>query len=143
MDADWGCSRALILAFVLLWLLPLVPLVFYLLTLHRTLAACAPANRRMEPGAGVAAAHPASSALVWQFFVVLAVSGSLGAGVPRSAASPPSRTRAVVGPGHVRPVGLRRHPVPRPAGRCSASLVCWILYWVKIAGFRNLLVPVA
>jgi hypothetical protein len=136
-----GLLEILILAFILLWLLPLVPLVFYLLTLHRTLAACAPENRRMEPGLVWLQIIPVFGA-VWQFFVVLAVSGSLDAefrrrGIP--AEPNPGQSLGL-------PMCILSVCAIIPVLGLLAVLagaVCWILYWVRITGFKNQLVPAA
>lgn len=136
-----GMLELLILALFLLWLLPLVPLVFYLLTMHRTLAACAPANRRMEPALVWLQLIPVFN-LVWQFFVVLAVSGSLRREFAQRA--------LVTEPDAGQSLGLAMCILSVCGlipflGILAAlgSLVCWILYWLKIAGFKNRLVPVA
>ncbi|HVP14945.1 MAG TPA: hypothetical protein VMS88_05340, partial [Terriglobales bacterium] len=60
------------------WLVLLLPLILYLLTLQRALVACAVENRRMQPGLVWLQVIPIFG-LVWQFFVVSAISGSLGA----------------------------------------------------------------
>jgi hypothetical protein len=136
-----GLLEILILAFLFLWLLPLVPLVFYLLTLHRTLAACAAENRRMEPGLVWLQVIPVFG-LVWQFFVVLAVSGSLDAefrrrGIPSEPNPGQSLGLAMCvlsACGIVPFLGLLA---------VMAGCVCWILYWVRIAGLKQKLVPAA
>jgi hypothetical protein len=136
-----GLLELLVLSFALLWLLPLVPLVFYLLTLHRALSACAPANRRMEPALVWLQLIPGVH-LVWQFFVVLAVSGSLRREFAQRAV--PADPDAGQSLGLATCILSVCSLIPF-LGILAAlgSLVCWILYWVRIAGYRNQLVPAA
>jgi hypothetical protein len=133
-----GGLEALFVAMLFLWLLPVVPLVFYLLDARRALRACAPERRRMEPDLVWMQLVPLFG-LVWQFFVVLAVSGSLGAELRhRGIAAEPDPGQpyglamcALSACGVIPFVGLVTLP---------ASLVCMVLYWVRVRGAKNLLV---
>jgi hypothetical protein len=104
----------------------LVPKIFYLLTLQKALDRCSPASRAMSPGMVWLLLIPFFN-LVWQFFVVLNMSKSLGAefqrrGIPEE--PDPGQTIGLV--------------------MCASSLLCgpiylifWIIYWVKVAGFSS------
>jgi len=126
---------------VVLWLVLLLPLIFYLLTLQRALAACAVENRRMQPGLVWLQLVPLFG-MVWQFFVVLAVSGSLHAEFQR---------RGIVEePNPGQSIGLAMcilsvcGIIPFLGVLAAlAGIVCWILYWIKIAGLSAKLSPVA
>ena len=122
--------------FFLIWIAVLIlPTVFFILTQQRALSKCSPANQTMSPGLAWLQIIPLFG-FVWQFFVVSAVANSLGNEF---------RTRGMMEedkPGYG--VGLAmcitRICVIIPIlGFFSliASLVLWIVYWVKIAGFSQ------
>ena len=90
----------------------LVPAIFYLLTLQKTLNRCSPECRAMNPGMVWLMLIPLFN-VVWQFFVVIKIAKSLGAEFQKR--------------------GLAKDPNPGQ----TLGLVCWILYWVKIAGYSG------
>lgn len=108
--------------------------IFYLLTLHKCLSRVSPQNRAMAPGLVWLNLIPFVG-LVWNFFVVLNISKSLVA---------EGQTRGIdLGDGG-KTIGL----VMAILVACSliplinmltsiGSLVFWIMYWVKIAGYSN------
>ena len=119
----------------LLCLVLLIPAILYLLTLHRTLARCAPANRTMEPGMVWLTLIPLFG-LVWQFIVVLRMAESL---------AHEFRSRSLqVEPKPGQDLGLA-YCILSVCGiipfvgilTALAGLVCWIMYWVKIAGYSG------
>ena len=111
----------------------LVPLIFFLLTLQKALNRCSPENRAMAPAMVWLMLIPLFN-LVWQFFVVLNVAKSLGAEFQK---------RGIVDePEPGKKLGLIAcilgccGIIPLLGVLCSlAALVCYIIYWVKIAGF--------
>lgn len=113
----------------------LIPLIFYLLTLQKALNKCAPENRAMEPAMVWLMLIPCFS-IIWHFFVVINMSKSLAAEF---------RARGIVEepePGKV--IGLVMCGlacagiIPFIGGLFGLGyLVCWIIYWVKIAGFSK------
>jgi hypothetical protein len=118
-----------------------VPLAFYLLTLQRTLAACAEENRAMQPGLVWLQLIPLFG-LVWQFFVVGAISRSLAAefesrGMPPGA--DPVRTLGIA----TCVLTICSHVIFFIIPIHLTSLVCWILFWVRVAGQKARLVPLA
>jgi len=120
----------------------LLPLIFFCLTLQKCLKRCSPHNRMMSPGEVWLLLIPLFN-LVWQFVVVLRISSTLSKEF------------------HVR--NMQREPEPgKSIGLafcilyvCSlipflgiftslAGFICWIIYWVKIAGYSaEISVPVA
>ena len=102
----------------------LVPSIFYLLTLQKALNRCSPECRAMNPGMVWLMFIPLFN-LVWQFFVVLNMAKSLGAEFQkRGLAEDPNPGQTL---GLVMCIG---NLICGPVG-----LICWILYWVKIAGY--------
>jgi hypothetical protein len=113
-------------ALLIITAIMIVPMIFYLLTLHKALARCSPENRAMNPPMVWLLLIPLFN-LVWQFIVVLNVAKSLGAefrkrGIPEE--PEPGQTMGLI--------------------MCVSSLLCgpvylifWIIYWVKIAGFSG------
>lgn len=116
--------------FLLFWL---VVTIFFLLTLQKALSRVAPERRTMNPPMVWLSIIPFFN-VVWNFFVVLALSKSLDAeltarNIPHE--TEPGKTIGLVWagltaacliPGLSVLLGL---PV----------LILWIIYWVKIAGF--------
>lgn len=117
----------------------LVPTILFLIALQKALAACSPGSRRMPPSNVWLLFIPIFN-IVYQFIVVGAVSESLQA-----------------------EFRLRNMPLQGDAGKslgiawcvlglCGiipflgilaglASLICWILYWVRIAEHTRQLQP--
>jgi hypothetical protein len=123
----------------------LIPAIFFILTMQRALQRCAPENRTMTPGSTWLLLIPLFN-LVWDFILVSQMAASLEREF--------KQRNIPVEPLPGKNVGLAWCilticcivPV---LGIFSglAALVCWILYWVKIAGFSATLaappVPVA
>ena len=104
----------------------LIPLIFYCLTLQKALNRCSPECRAMNPPMVWLLLIPLFN-IVWQFIVVLNMAKSLGAEFQKRgiAADPnPGQTLGLV----MCVANLICGPV---------GLVCWIIYWVKIAGYSN------
>ena len=123
-----------------LFLIPLalVPGIFYTLTLQRALSRCAPESRAMEPALVWLLYIPVFN-LIWNFIVVSRISTSLRSEFQR---------RGITGLDTGRELGLAMCilaclgviPIVGVVA-AFAGLVCWILYWVKIAGLSGKLVP--
>ncbi len=113
----------------------LVVVIFYLLTLQRALTRCSPENRAMQPGMVWLSLIPCFN-LVWQFFIVINVAKSLGAefkkrGIPEEE-NP--------GQGIGLAMCILKVVSAIPYVGCVTgigALVCWIIYWVKIAGYSQ------
>jgi len=104
----------------------LVPFIFYLLTLQKALNRCSPECRAMSPGLVWLMFIPLFN-IVWHFLIVLNVAKSLGAEFQkRGIAEDPN-------PGQT--LGLVMCIANLICG--PVGFVCWILYWVKIAGYSG------
>jgi len=93
----------------------LIPAIFYCLTLQKALNRVSPENRAMQPGMVWLLFIPLFN-IVWNFFVVLNMAKSLGAEFKK-----------------------RNIPADAVINWFSgiATLVCWIMYWVKVSAFSN------
>jgi hypothetical protein len=125
-----ACSGALLL----------IPAIFYLITLQRALERCAPESRAMPPGQVWLLLIPLFN-VVWQFIVVNSIAVSLRnefarRRIPLAEGEPGKPIGFVLCIatviGIVPLVNILAGPV---------SLVCWILYWVKISGYSRMLLP--
>jgi hypothetical protein len=104
----------------------LVPMIFYLLTLQKALNRCSPECRAMNPGLVWLMLIPLFN-IVWQFFIVMNMAKSLAAEFQkRGIAEDPSPGQTL---GLVMCIG---NLICGPVG-----LICWIIYWVKIAGYSS------
>lgn len=125
------------LVFILLGIAAvLVPIVFYLLSMQRALTLAGPENRTLEPGMVWLMLIPLFG-MVWQFFVVLHVSRS----VKNWAAA---HGREVQDAGWN--IGLTAcilfccGIIPFLGTLTSlAGLICWIVFWVKVADFNKMM----
>jgi len=104
----------------------LVPFIFYCLTLQKALNRCSPECRAMSPGMVWLLFIPLFH-LVWQFIVVSNMAKSLAAEFrKRGIAEDPQPGQTL---GLVMCIG---NIICGPVG-----LICWIIYWVKIADYSN------
>ena len=113
----------------------LLPAIFYMLTLQKALDRCSPENQAMAPGMVWLMFIPLFG-LAWHFVIVLNLAKSLGAEF--------SKRRISAEPNPGRDLGL----VMCILGCCDliphlrlpfslGFIACWIVYWVKIAGFSS------
>jgi hypothetical protein len=111
----------------------LLPAIFYLLTLQKALNRCSPENRAMAPGMVWLMLVPLLN-LVWHFFVVINVAKSLGAEFQKRGMTEEPRPGQTIG--MVMCILACCGIIPLLGVLCSlGALVCWIIYWIKIAGF--------
>jgi hypothetical protein len=125
-----------ILVFALISLaIMLIPAIFYILTLQKALNKCAPENRAMQPAMVWLLLVPLVN-IVWSFFVVLNLAKSLGAEFQkRGIAEEPEPGKKL---GLIMCVLVCCGIIPLLGMLCSlGGLVCWIMYWLKIAGFSK------
>lgn len=121
-------------------LIALIIAVFFLLTLSRTLAAVKTENRQMEPGLVWLNLIPVFN-LFWMFYTVI----RLGDSVVKEAADRSldlgdgGKTLGIVY------AALVISSIIPVIGILTslAGLVVYVIYWVKIAGFKNQLVATA
>ncbi len=113
----------------------LIPFIFYLLTLQKAFKRCSPENRVMEPGMVWLMFIPLFN-LVWHFFIVLKLAESLGREFQkRGIAEEPQPGKGI---GLTMCILHCCGVIPLIGILCGlAGFVCWIIYWVKIAGFSK------
>jgi hypothetical protein len=113
----------------------LVPAIFYMLTLQKALNRCSPENRAMAPGLVWLMLIPVFD-FVWHFIIVLNLAKSLGAEFSkRGISEEPTPGKTL---GLVMCILACCGFIPLLGVPCSlGAFVCWIIYWVKIAGFSN------
>ena len=113
----------------------LIPLIFYCLTLQKALNRVSPENRAMQPGMVWLLLIPLFN-IVWNFFVVLNMAKSLGAEFKkRNIAEEPEPGKGI---GLTACILMCCTIIPVVGGLAGLGyLVCWIIYWVKIAGFSG------
>jgi hypothetical protein len=113
----------------------LLPLIFYLLTLQKALNRCSPENRAMAPGLVWLMLIPLFN-VIWHFFVVINVAKSLGAEFQKRGITEEPKPGQTIG--LVMCILAACGIIPFLGILCSlGALVCWIIYWVKIAGFSG------
>ncbi len=117
---------------LVVFLILMIPMIFYCLTLSKTLKRCSPESRAMRPGMVWLMLIPLVN-VVWHFFVVINMAKSLGAEFKkRNIAEDPQPGRTIgLATCILTCCGLI--PVVNMFSGI-ATLVCWIIYWVKIAG---------
>ena len=115
--------------------LAILPAIFYMLTLYRVLSRCAPESRAMEPGLVWLLLVPIFN-LIWHFVVVSKVATSLQREFQRRGVAEPVDTGRQLGLAMSILACLGIIPI---VGILSAlaAMICWILYWMKIAGLSG------
>jgi hypothetical protein len=110
-----------------------LPVIFYILTLVKALRRCSPETRRMRSGWVWLLLIPLLD-VVFHFFIVREVSGSLGAELRRR--DPNSYGNPGQGVGMATCILGVVAVVPFPPSAVPAAIagfICWIIYWSKIA----------
>jgi len=142
LAAGAGIASIFLIVALVVVAVMLLPMIFYLLTLQKTLNRCAPENRAMQPCMVWLMLIPLFN-LVWHFMVVINISKSLEAEFQkRGIAEEPEPGKKI---GMIMCILACCSIIPILGVLCSiGALVCWILYWVKVAGFSaKLALPVA
>jgi len=129
-----GIAASIMTVVSIVFAILLVPKIFYLLTLQKALNRCSPECRAMNPGMVWLMLIPLFH-IVWQFFVVLNMAKSLDAEFQKRGIAEDRSPGQTIG--LIMCIG---NLICGPVG-----LVCWIVYWVKIAGYSSKLAapPVA
>jgi hypothetical protein len=111
----------------------LIPMIFYILTLQKALNRCAPENQAMQPGMVWLLLIPCFG-IIWSFFVVINLAKSLGAEFQKRGLAEEPEPGKMLG---LIMCGLMvAAMIPFIGGLFGlGGLVCWILYWIKIAGY--------
>ncbi len=118
----------------------LIPAVFYLLTLQKALERCSAELRTMPPGQVWLLLIPFFN-VIWQFMVVNSIATSLRnefskRNIPLSEAEPGKSVGLALCISTVASIIPLLNLIAGPV-----SLVCWIIYWVKISGYSSMLIP--
>ncbi len=114
----------------------LIPVIFYLLTLQKTLKAVSPENRKMPPSNVWLVLIPFFG-LVWQFIIVNRIADSLKAEFEkRNIKVEEDRPGYSIGLAYCILYCCGIIPFLGILA-AIAGLVCWIIYWVKIADYKN------
>jgi hypothetical protein len=124
-------GTAALIAFVIM----LLPMVFYILTLQKAINKCAPENQAMQPAMTWLLLVPCFN-LIWHFFVVINMAKTLGAEFQkRGQVEDPAPGQTL---GLITCILYCCGFIPFLGIPCSlGALVCWIIYWVKIAEFSR------
>lgn len=136
-----GPVEGIILVFLPLLFAPLIallPIIFYLLTLKKALNKCSIENRTISPGSLWLYLIPVFN-LFWHFVIVINMASSLGNEFKKR------QIQADPTPG--KNLGLAMCilvvcSILPAIGLLSllAALICWVLYWIKIADYSKLLI---
>jgi heme/copper-type cytochrome/quinol oxidase subunit 2 len=116
--------------------------IFFILTLQKALNRCSPENRAMQPGMIWLMLIPLFN-IVWIFFVVINISKSLSAEfTKRGIASDPEPGKTL---GLAYAILAICSAIPLVGFLAGIGcLVCFIMYWVKIAGYsKQLELPIS
>jgi hypothetical protein len=135
LQAPAAALMLLPIMMMVIFAVALVPAIFFLLTLQNTLKAIAPQNRSMPPGQVWLSLIPIFN-IFWNFFVVGHMANSIQAELTQKGAAPTER------PAHSIGLAMCILPlcgwVPLLGGLAGlAAMVCWIIYWIKIAEFKR------
>jgi len=113
----------------------MIPLIFYCLTLQKALNRCSPESRAMQPGMVWLMLIPLFN-IIWHFLVVLNMAKSLGAEFKKRGMAEEDQPGKTIGLVACILACCGVIPVVNYFSGI-AFLVCWIIYWVKIAGFSG------
>jgi uncharacterized membrane protein YphA (DoxX/SURF4 family) len=116
----------------------IIPSIFYLITLQKTLEAVTPANRKMPPGQVWLLLIPLFN-YIWQFFTVSNIADSIKLECERLNI-PVSEERPTYNIGLTKNILSLCVFIPFFGGLASlAFIVCWIIYWVKVNEYKKLI----
>lgn len=136
MVGGLGVSEIIII-FIVLFLL-ILPRIFYLITLQKTLEKISPGNRAMSPTNVWLELIPFFN-LVWQFYNVVNISDSLKKEFEsRGIKIEDQRPGYSIG---IAFCVLSCCSVIPILGILTgiAGLICWIIFWVKVSNYKNML----
>jgi hypothetical protein len=125
--------------FVLVFIiLAIFPLVFYLLTLQRTLKEISPENRKMPPEQVWLSLIPLFG-IIWQYFIVSRLSDSLALELTKRNVYTEERRPAYnIGIAYCILISAVIIPYINILALLG-GLVCWVLFWLKVNDYRMLL----
>ena len=124
----------------------LIPFVFYLFTLQRTLEAIAIESRKMAPGHVWFLFIPFFN-IVWQFMMTARIADSIRdecirLQIPLSESRPTFALGLVMTILYIVSIPINNVSAAPMLGVLFslAALVCWIVYWVKVNNYRKLII---
>ena len=133
--SDTLVSMGIIIGALIVFAIFLIPTIFYILTLQKALNRCAPESRAMEPAMVWLLLVPCFN-VIWQFFVVINMSKSLAAEFQRRGITEEAEPGKKLG--LIMCILLCCSVIPFLGIACDVGyIVCWIMYWIKIAGFSK------
>lgn len=125
----------IVLAFIVL---AIFPLLYYLVTLQRTLKEISPENRKMPPEQVWLSIIPLFG-IIWQFFIVSRLSDSLALELSKRNVYAEER-RPAYNIGMAYCILISAVIIPYINILASlGGLVCWVLFWLKVNDYRMLL----
>lgn len=135
----------LIMAIFVVLLVMLIPGIFFLISLSKTLKAISPENRRMQPGQVWLLLIPVFN-LAWIFITVGRIADSIKSECERLNIAV-DESRPTYGIGlvmsilYVTGTVLYQNQAIQLIGTIFsiAGFICWILYWVKVNDYRKLI----
>ncbi len=133
MDPLSGVTALLSIIFLALFI---VPAIFFLFTLQNTMKVISPENRKMPPSNVWLMLIPLFN-IVWQFIVVEKIAQSIYAECVRLNI-PVDDNKPTYSIGLAWNICSLLFFIPFLGG--LAALVMWILYWVKVNEFKNLMI---
>ncbi|MEO6730564.1 MAG: hypothetical protein ABIN01_05060 [Ferruginibacter sp.] len=127
-----------ILIIGLLFFLVLIPTVFYISTLQKALEAVSDENRRMPPGQVWLLLIPLFN-FIWMFVVVNKIAESFNAECSLLNI-PTDETNPTQGIGNTKNIFRLCTMIPVIGLLAGIGyLVCWIMHWIKVNEYRNLI----
>ncbi|MCX6294778.1 MAG: hypothetical protein NTX97_01720 [Bacteroidetes bacterium] len=136
MNSDGAIIGIFAIAIIVGVMIGLIPIIFYLLTLQKTLNEVSPENRQMPPGQVWLILIPLFG-MVWAFIVVNRIADSLKAEFAKRNV-PVDEDRPGYSIGLTYCILYCCSIIPILGGLAAiGGLVCWIIYWVKIAGYKT------
>jgi hypothetical protein len=120
----------IILVLILAIALGVLPMIFYLINQSNLLKQCAPENRKMDPNQVWLVLIPIFG-IVWHFMMIGYISDSVAAEYHARGMRPKEEK-----PGYN--LGLIALILMLVCG--LPGIVCWIIYWVKMAEYKNELI---
>ena len=131
---------------ILMLLAILIPFIFYLITLQNTLATIALESRMMAPGQVWLLFIPLFN-IVWQFIVISRIAASiknesLRRNTPVSEERPTYTLGLTMTLLYLGSLILNQSSILPLLGLAGslATLVCWIIYWVRVNSYKNLII---
>lgn len=124
---------------VIMWFIIVgVPLVFYILSLQKALAAVSPENRKLEPGLAWLLLIPVFN-IIWNFFIVDAIGVSFERGFQKYGIYHSKKQTYDLG--LTMSILCCCYWIPLlNILAILGSFVIWIIYWIKVVQYKNELI---